>query len=187
MKNRLLLLLLPCLSSCSPPIGIAPKPSHGSYYFSLSVANVNPMHGTDVEFAVEVPWWKKNEASGSGMLYLYTNFKRPKQTRQQALLRDVLLPSDTLSIALNRAQIDTIYQLARLVFTVPTKPFLVNDSLPPRPPAHDLDNYLVVTFAPQLYSGASFECTGYKEHNEASYKLAAYLEKVKTGFLHRNM
>ena len=93
------------------------------------------------------------------------------------------MPLDTLSIVLNRAQLDTIYQMARQVFAVPPKAFLVNDSSPPQPPSHDLDNYLVVTFAPQLYSGASLECTGYKEHNEASYNLAAYLEKLKVGSL----
>lgn len=143
------------------------------------------MHGTDAEFAVEVPWWKKNRAREGGALYWYSNFQRPKTTKKQVLSQEDRVPLDTLNIGLNRAQLDIIYQLARQVFAVPPKPFLVSDSLPPRPYAHDLDNYLVVTFAPQLYSGASLECSGYKEHNEASYKLAAYLEKLKVGSLHR--
>ncbi|MGY3088209.1 hypothetical protein ACVWYF_001242 [Hymenobacter sp. UYAg731] len=184
MKKQLLLFLLPCVSSCTSPADPAQTLPQGSHYFSLSVADTNPMHGTDAEFAVEVPWWKKNKTREGGALYWYSNFKRPK-TPEKAVLEEARVPLDTLSIVLNRAQLDTIYQLARQVFAVSSKPFLVNDSFPPPPPSHDLDNYLVVTFAPQLYSGASLECSGYKEHNEASYKLAAYLEKVKTGSLHR--
>ncbi|WP_197076718.1 hypothetical protein [Hymenobacter terrenus] len=149
MKNQVLLFLLPCVSSCTSPADTAQTLPQGSYYFSLSVADTNPMHGTDVEFVVEVPWWKKNKVRDGGALYWYSNFKRPK-TPQKAVSEEARVPLDTLCIVLNRVQLDTIYQLARHVFAVPPKPFLVKDSFPPPPPSHDLDNYLVVTFAPNF-------------------------------------
>jgi hypothetical protein len=185
MNNHFLPLLLLCLTSCTSPGDTAQKPSQGYHNFALTVADTNPMHGSDAEFAVEVPWWKTGKAREGGVLYWYSNFKRPKASQKHVPSQEDRVPSDTLSIGLNRAQLDSIYQLAQQVFAIPSKPFLEDDSFPHPPFPHDLDNYLVVTFYPQRSSGAYFECSGYKEHNEASYKLAAYLEKVKAEFLHR--
>ena len=185
MNNYLLLLLLPCFVSCTSQGDTAQKPPEGYYNFSLTVADTNPMHGSDAAFAVEVPWWKTGKAREGGVLYWYSNFKRPKASQNQVPSQEDRVPSDTLNIGLKRVQLDSIYQLARQVFAIPSKPFLEDDSFPHPPFPHDLDNYLVVTFYPQRSSGAYFDCSGYREHNEASYKLAAYLEKLKAGFLHR--
>jgi hypothetical protein len=145
------------------------------YSYSLTVADTNPMRGVQNSLIVEIRTTDKTQQAYADLAY-YTHYQSINKGKE-------VIPMDTLRTSLSRIQTDSIYYLARHVFTISTQPILRPDSLPFPPSAHDLDNYLDVSFSPYEGAGPTLSCIGYQEHNQPAYTLYTYLTKLSTSLV----
>ena len=122
----------------------------------------------------------------AGYLVVYSNFQYGSELATPTSTRPRGIPDDTLIIALTRTQLDTMYHRSRRTFTLPATPKMIRMDQPPRrPPAHDLDSYLVVNFEPDGWYGPRLHCSGYEEENEAAYLLHHALKEIEQQALAR--
>ncbi|NKI89906.1 hypothetical protein HBN54_002505 [Hymenobacter sp. 1B] len=175
--------LLCCVASCEPT-PIPPPPSSHVYDYYVSVEDTNPMVGAVAQLVVQTGGYtrvKRSEvAPPSAHLFAYSSFHWIAQPAKGNRPDSSWVPRDTVSLPLTRPQLDTIYHLTRQVFQLAAYPPSRNNTEPPPPPsAHDLDNFLAVTFRYNNYSGPSFYCEGYEERNAASYTLRGYLKALQ--------
>lgn len=173
------------IHSCEPSPTAAPPGPYQVYDYYLSVDDANPMQGTIARLAVKAgesndwPHRRSQRYPTPAHLFAYSHFqwfRQPTGWRPDSLWE----PRDTLAIPLTRAQTDSIYGLSRQVFHLLPYPPARDSTLFPRAPAaHDLDNYVAVTFRYGGYSGPAFTCEGYPELNAPSYALRRYLLQLK--------
>ena len=178
MSRNLFVVWLLCISGCGLDQNKAKNAQQMVYHYSLTVANTNPMVGVQSSLEVEVKYTEQTQQEYA-FLYAYSHFEKIIEKNKNVFPHERLVPLNTVKIILTRQQTDTIYQLARRVFMISKQPHPLHPHQPPPPPAHDLDNYLVVQFAPYYYEGPNMQCSGYLEENEAAYSLNNYLKRIE--------
>ena len=177
--------LLAGISSCEPAPTAAPPGPSQVYDYYLSVDDTNPMQGIIASLTVKAghtndwPYRRSRRYPTPAHLFAYSHFqwvRQPNGVRPDSLGE----PRDTLAIPLTRAQTDSIYGLTRQVFhLLPCPPARDSTQFPRGPAAHDLDNYVGVTFRCDGFHGPTFTCQGYPERNAPSYALRVYLLQLK--------
>ena len=154
------------------------KGNHFSHYgYRLTVSEISPMRGVQTSLAVKKRWTHETPKAYAELIS-YTRYNQIK-ANQSAVSRVETIPLDTTKFSLSRVQFDSLYFLAGQAFTVPVQPAMNYDSIPLPPSSHDLDNYLAVDFRPYENTGPTLKCIGYKEYNQSTYTLYAYLMRLK--------
>lgn len=160
------------------------KPQGDLLYDSIiTMEDTSPFGEVQARLVVS-PRFKHQTAQEVAVLYALSNYQRVREQEKSVSLATERVPFDTVRVALRPGQMDTIYQLARAIFQLPAKPpRAVEDGEHSR--AHDLDNYMRVSFRPQAWTGPTFECIGYREANAATYALYVHLSGLKEQVMRR--
>jgi len=192
------LLLLLAVSSCEKVPRSAQSSTKLVYDYALEVEDTQRSGDPHTSFTVLTGEAKSRRyhdrkyafLTEHAYLFVYSTIYRVESEKEVLLPRYRFVPQDTLLIALSRSQIDTIYQLVRRVFQLQVQPEQRDILHPPTylsGSVHDVDRYLTVRFIPHPYGSLTFECIGYQEYNDASYRLRAYLQTIRTRFEKRQI
>lgn len=181
----LVLLALSCLvGSCKQQSRSQHEQDDLPYDYRVAVEDMNPFAGVQASFVVETRF-SNQTGHEQPALYALSNYQVVSAKEKNVFPATRQVPFDTRQVDLRRGQMDTIYQLARAIFQLPTTPSFRTAASRAYPPMHDMDNYLRVHFTPQSWTGPSFSCSGYEENNAATYALHAHLSRLKEQALRR--